>query len=281
MGLDAEATEAISRRAVMALLGAVAGCSDATSAARKSALVIGNSSYRFGRLKNAVEDARAVATVLGEIGYAVTTQFDVMRDGLIEAMKSFASRSRGSNVRLVYYSGHGIQYKDVNYLVAIDSNLHSEADIPTRCPSFSELVRALDTGRGRANIFILDACRMNPFVDGVFMGPDGQLRRLARPRASDDVRPGLNEMDAPSGTYVAFAASPNAPAFDGPGGEGSYFTRHLIANIRKPGVPIEQLFKRVREAVMTETNGQQIPWESSSLRGDFCFVPRANGRCGG
>jgi hypothetical protein len=38
-----------------------------------------------------------------------------------------------------------------------------------------------------------------------------------------------------------------------------------------PGLSIEEVFKRVRLAVRHATTGQQTPWESSSLTGDFYF----------
>ena len=39
------------------------------------------------------------------------------------------------------------------------------------------------------------------------------------------------------------------------------------------GVSVLQVFMSVRDAVMTATGDSQVPWEVTSLRGDFFFVP--------
>jgi uncharacterized caspase-like protein len=82
------------------------------------------------------------------------------------------------------------------------------------------------------------------------------------------------------GTLVAFSTAPNGVALDGTDGQHSVYARHLLANLPTPGLPIEQLFKRVRIAVAEDTRRVQVPWESSSLTADFCFKSNADGRCG-
>ena len=104
---------------------------------------------------------------------------------------------------------------------------------------------------------ILDACRNNPFS-----------------RKFRSASQGLAQMDAPSGTLVAFATAPGSVASDGAGKNGIY-TQHLLASLGQPGVPVEQVFKRVRVGVMKDTRNAQVPWESSSLVGDFYFKPGA------
>ena len=86
-------------------------------------------------------------------------------------------------------------------------------------------------------------------------------------------------MDAPTGTLVAYATAPGAVAIDGVGASHSLYTKHLLANLETPGLPVEQLFKRVRVAVIQETKRLQVPWESSSLMGDFCFRSANDGSC--
>jgi uncharacterized caspase-like protein len=85
-------------------------------------------------------------------------------------------------------------------------------------------------------------------------------------------------MSAPQGTLIAFSTAPGSVALDGSGASNSLYTKHLLANITLPGMPVEQLFKRVRIAVSQETKRMQIPWESSSLMGDFCFKSQ-DGKC--
>jgi hypothetical protein len=77
-------------------------------------------------------------------------------------------------------------------------------------------------------------------------------------------------MDAPTGSLVAYSTAPGEVAADGPDRNG-IFTNYLIQHMMTPNLPIEHVLKRVRIDVALETNGRQIPWESSSLMGDFYF----------
>ena len=84
-------------------------------------------------------------------------------------------------------------------------------------------------------------------------------------------------MDAPSGSLIAYSAGPGQVADDGKGDHSPY-TRALAAVLVEPGLKVEEVFKRVRARVEDETGrmgSRQTPWESSSLRGDFYFVPSA------
>jgi uncharacterized caspase-like protein len=106
------------------------------------------------------------------------------------------------------------------------------------------------------------------------VAPDGRRIKFRGPAPA-----GLAPMDAPTGTLVAFSTAPGAVAIDGVGSPNSLYTKHLLANLATPGLPVEQLFKRVRVAVIQETRRQQVPWESSSLMGDFCFRTGNGGAC--
>ena len=65
----------------------------------------------------------------------------------------------------------------------------------------------------------------------------------------------------------AYAQS-NLPACQG---SDSPYTKHLVRALQQKGLPIEQVFKQVRIAVVEETKGNQVPWENSSIMGDFYF----------
>ena len=80
---------------------------------------------------------------------------------------------------------------------------------------------------------------------------------------------------------VAFSTSPDGVALDNPQEKNSLFTKHLLQHMQCARLPVEILFKRVRLAVSDETSRMQVPWESSSLTGDFCFRAMAGGACGG
>jgi len=70
-------------------------------------------------------------------------------------------------------------------------------------------------------------------------------------------------MDAPKGTIVAYATSPGSVAADGAGRNGIY-TKHLLKNIRKSDLSVQDVFMETGLGVMVETNEQQVPWVSST-----------------
>lgn len=254
---------------------AMSAQSVAAGADSRIALVIGNGAYRTAPLKNPAGDAQAVAAALRGLGYDVTLRQNTRLRELIESLREFSLRASKASVRMLFYAGHGVQVKGRNYLVPVDADPKSEDEIQRQSADVGEFVDRLTAIRGGANIVVLDACRVNPFAGGVIVGPDG--RRLKFRGATPG---GLAPLDAPVGTLVAFSTAPNGVALDGAKGEHSVYARHLLANLPTPGLQIEQLFKRVRIAVAEETGRVQVPWESSSLTGDFCFKPDAKGRCG-
>jgi uncharacterized caspase-like protein len=244
------------------------------SEVRRSALVIGNGRYRIAPLRNPVIDARAVAAALADLGFAVDLKIDTSRRELIEGLRQFALAADRSDVRVLFYAGHGVQAKGRNYLLPVDAEPTSESDIAPTAADAGEFIDRLGEAKHGINIAILDACRINPFAGGVVVGPDG--RRLTFRGLTPS---GLAPLEAPVGTLVAFSTSPGGVALDGPSGDHSIYAKHLLQHLAAPGLAIEYLFKRVRIEVAQETGRVQVPWESSSLTADFCFRPGRGGGC--
>jgi uncharacterized caspase-like protein len=242
---------------------------------RRGALVLGNGDYRFSPLRNPVNDARAVADALRALGFEVEHRENAGRRTMIDTIRSFVLRAKSYDVRLFYYAGHGVQLNGKNYLVPVDADIRSEGDIPATCADVSEMLERLGHIASGMNLVILDACRNNPFADGATVLADGRRLKFRGLTPS-----GLAAVDAPTGTLVAFSTAPGAVAIDGAGSSHSLYTKHLLANLPVPGVPVEQLFKRVRIAVTQESKRLQVPWESSSLMGDFCFRGSEGSACG-
>jgi uncharacterized caspase-like protein len=242
---------------------------------QRVALVIGNGAYKSAPLKNPVGDANAVAASLRQLGYAVTLVENAGLRTLVEALREFSLRARSASVRVVFYAGHGVQAKGRNYLLPVDVEPQSEAEVASSSVDIGEFVDRLSAIQHGTNIVVLDACRVNPFVGGVIVGPDG--RRL---KFRGLTPAGLAPLEAPVGTLVAFSTAPNGVALDGPSGKHSIYAKHLLANLETPGLPIEQLFKKVRIGVAADTQRVQVPWESSSLTSDFCFKSGSQGKCG-
>jgi uncharacterized caspase-like protein len=253
---------------------AIASAALAGSDVRRSALVIGNGAYKIAPLRNPVIDARAVAAALAGLGFAVDLKTDTSRRDLIESLRQFALAADRSDVRVLFYAGHGVQARGRNYLLPVDAEPTSESDIPGTAADAAEFIDRLGEVKHGINVVILDACRVNPFTGGVIVGPDGRRLKFRGLTPS-----GLAALEAPLGTLVAFSTSPGGVALDGPRGEHSIYAKHLLQHLSTPGLAIEQLFKRVRIEVAQETGRVQVPWESSSLTADFCFQPGLGGAC--
>ncbi len=217
------------------------------------ALVIGNAAYASSPLRNPANDARAMAETLRGLGFHVLAHQNLGEKGMKRAIQEFGDRLRGGGVGVFFYAGHGIQVAGRNYLVPIDAQIRTELDVDIEAIDVARVLARMDEARNRLNIVVLDACRDNPF--------GRSFRSSSR---------GLAAIDAPSGTLIAYATAPGKLASDGEGQNGLY-TGELVRAMREPGVKLEDVFKRVRQAVRTSTKGEQIPWEASSVEGDFFF----------
>jgi formylglycine-generating enzyme required for sulfatase activity len=229
----------------------------------RTALVIGNAAYSedIGSLKNPGNDATDMAATLRQLGFAVTLVRDANHQRMAEAVEAFSLQLRPGSVGVFYYAGHGAQVGGRNYLIPLGARIMTEAVVPYQAVAAEEVLARMDAaGQGKSlNVMILDACRNAPFMRG-WRSP---LR-------------GLAPMQATGGSLVAYATSPGAVTQDGTGRNGTY-TRHLLRFMTEPNLLVELMFKQVRLAVEHETNGQQIPWELSSLRENFAFNPVAGG----
>ncbi|HEV8311882.1 MAG TPA: caspase family protein [Burkholderiaceae bacterium] len=244
---------------VLFLLGAsclAAGMRGVAVTEERIALVIGNAAYRNDPLDNPVNDARLIAKSLQQSGFAVTLKENLDRTALLNSLREFGQRLNENTIAVLYYAGHGLQLRDHNYLMPVDADIRSEDEIPISGMDLSFILGRMSHARSRVNIVILDACRNNPFA--------GKTVPVAQ---------GLAQMDAPVGTLLAFATAPGKLAADSGGAANSLYAEQLARQLLTPGLPVEHVFKRVREAVVRETKAQQVPWESSSLQGEFAFVP--------
>jgi hypothetical protein len=132
-------------------------------------------------------------------------------------------------------------------------DITSEDEVPVQGLDVNAVLGKMDAARNRMNLLILDACRNNPFA-----------------RSFRSANRGLTQMDAPRGTFVAFATAPGSTASDG-GGQNGLYTHHILKVLGQPGLKVEEVFKKVRIGVQRDSRDQQVPWDSSSLTGDFYF----------
>ena len=242
------------RAAICLILLFFASAAFAQDAKNRVALVIGNAAYKRAALANPVNDAKLMAERLKAQGFEVSASYDASQSGMKRAVQTFAAslRERGKDaVAFIFYAGHGVQVKGENYLIPVDEQIKSEADVDIDAVSLSSIMSMLENTQTRLAIVVLDACRDNPFA----------FSRAAQR--------GLALVPAPSGTLIAYSTSPGRTAPDGPAGTNSYYTAALVQALAEPGLKVEDAFKKVRVAVHAKTNGAQTPWEHSSLLGDF------------
>ena len=147
-----------------------------------------------------------------------------------------------------------MQVKGENYLIPVDAMFKEESEVPYRAINLGYILGKLENAKSRVNIVILDACRDNPFARSWRSGKSG----------------GLASIDAPAGTLIAFATAPGKTAADGTGTNGLY-TSYLLKQLRIKNQKIEDILKNTRKAVAAASGQEQVPWDSSSMIGDFYF----------
>ena len=231
---------------------------DMLSSQKRVALIIGNADYaNIGKLRNPANDAKLMDATLKQLGFECLTYTNITRDQMKQAVYAFGERIASEKaVGLFYYAGHGIQVDGVNYLVPVEALLDRKDDVEDVCFSIEKILGEMRYANNDLNIIVLDACRDDPFA------------KTTRAIKGDG---GLAQLNAPKGTYIAYATSPGKTALDGTGNNGVY-TEQLAKAMMVPGYKLEDVFKQVRNEVFRITNEQQIPWENSSVFGEFLFI---------
>jgi hypothetical protein len=218
------------------------------------ALVIGNGAYTNAPpLKNPPNDARDMAATLKTLDFDVSSDVNVSQRDMKRLIREFGQKLKAGGNGLFYYAGHGVQARGRNYIIPVDADIQSEADVEDSGVDVGLVLNYMDDAQNGLNIVILDACRNNPFS-----------------RSFRSAREGLAQVDAPTGTLIAYATAPGRVAADGVGQNGLY-TSELLKAMRLPGLSATDMFMQVRAEVMKRTGNKQMPWEASSLVGAFYF----------
>ncbi len=223
---------------------------------KRLALVIGNASYTYTTsLANPVNDAVAVSLMLEQLGFDVLKYENLSLIEMKRAIDDFGDKLKKYELGLFYYAGHGVQVNGNNYLLPVDAELKTERDAEYDCINAGRILAKFEDSRVKTNIIILDACRNNPFLTTWSRGVK---------------KNGLAYMEAPAGFLIAFSTSPDNTASDGTG-TNSLYTESLLQCIGDPQLNIIQIFQKVRKMVRENSSGEQIPWEWTSMEGDFYF----------
>ena len=243
----------------------------------KLALVIGNSAYENATpLANPVNDAADMCAALKKVGFK-TLCYTNVRDRLEfdTRVKEYTSQLDANSVGVFYYSGHGVQAGNANFLIPTQVQPTAATADPTRVLyAVDELFGRLGQQSTRFQLVILDACRTD-----LFAPPPRQSTRSTLIRSLETVARASNGLqpikDAPAGTMVLYATASKDTAFDGEGRNGP-LTKHILEHIGTKGVFVEEFIKRVTRGVEQETlkdyRKRQTPFIYGSFSGRFCFA---------
>ncbi|MCF6321049.1 MAG: caspase domain-containing protein [Rhizobiaceae bacterium] len=259
---NAQKFSSIARKFAALLIFALsfAFVSSAAIAAKRVALVLGNSDYdNAPTLANPRNDAEDMTEKLTSLGFEVVGGFDLNNDQMRDKIREFSIKLRDADVGLFFYAGHALQVNGRNYLAPVDTNIQYESDLDFETIPMDFIQRQMERETKTALLF-LDACRNNPLLDNV----------KGKTRAFQSTRGLARDDNTSEGTFIAFATQPDNVALDGTG-RNSPFTRALLDNLSRPGIEISTLMTDVRRQVFQATEEKQIPWTNSSLLGRFYF----------
>ncbi len=231
---------------------------------KRVALVVGNGRYQgVPPLANAVNDAEDICKALRELKFDVLCMRDIKtRKEFRRSIQDFRARLLPGTAGLFYYAGHGMQIDGENYLLPTEANIERREDVEDESLSLRYLMATLDEAANGFNLIILDACRNSPFTRSFSRAVNRGLAPVS---------------DAPSGSLVLYSTAANDTASDGPSGQrNSPFTKHLLNQVKVPGLSVETLIKRVSASVQAETSQlmgkRQVPFSYGSFTGEFCFA---------
>ena len=222
---------------------------------KQIALCIGNNDYNecLGKLKSAVSDATLLAEKLTSLNFDVDLQLNLSSEAMHKKIDAFEKKLPEYDVALFYFAGHGFEYEGDNLLMPIDISDGENSYLKWQALTIETVIDALEgkhvKNEIKTKIIILDACRQS-------LNSRGGVNSFA-------------PIFAPVGTIIAFSTSPGQTAYES--ANNGYYTKALLTCIDMPRIPIENMFKHVREIVAAESKGKQISWEHTSLMGTYYF----------
>src|SRR5271156_4141321 len=231
--------------------------SSAATAADRFALVIGNAKYPDADtpIKEPVNDARSVADELKRDGFTVETGENLTGDGMRKAFERLYGHIKPGSVTLIFFSGYGIQSNRQSFMIPVDAQIWTEADVRRDGFSLETVLGEVNNRGAGVKIALIDASRRNPF--------ERRFRNFSA---------GLAPVIAPNGTLVMYSAALSSVVSDN-GGDRSLFVGELLKEIRVPDLMAEETLNRTRVGVTRASRSEQVPWISSSLAEDFAFIP--------
>src|SRR6266481_8358142 len=246
---------------LLTLIFSVASTAPSFAAGDRYALVIGNAKYPDAEtpLKEPINDARDVADELKRDGFSVDVGENLTGDAMRRAFDRLYGKIKPGSVALVFFSGFGVQSGRQSYMIPVDAQIWTEADVRRDGFSLETILGEINNRGAGVKIALIDASRRNPF--------ERRFRSFSA---------GLAPVIAPNGTLVMYSAALSSVISDN-GGDHSLFVQELLKEIRVPDLMAEETLNRTRVGVTRASRSEQVPWISSSLAGDFSFIPGSGG----
>jgi hypothetical protein len=246
--------------------------------AEKKAFVYGVNAYtHLPPLSKALSDADAVGEILREIGFKAEILRDADRSEFDFKWASFLTQLQAGDVVTFFYAGHGLQVDGLNYLIPKDTpdTVTDEAAILGKALNFHQIMEEVQARQPAAAIYILDACRDNPFPER----PSGKGQAKSAPtRSTLGQTRGLAVMQSVYGAFVMYSAGPDEAAIDyvrDPRTEvNSLFTRHLLPLVASLNLSLVDIAKRVQVQVEKDASlvgHRQRPAYFDGILGAYYF----------
>ena len=175
------------------------------------------------------------------------------------AFDKLYGKLKPGSVALIFFSGFGVQSNRQSYMIPIDAQIWTEADVRRDGFSLETVLGEVNSRGAGVKIALVDASRRNPF--------ERRFRSFSA---------GLAPVIAPNGTLVMYSAALSSVISDN-GGDHSLFVQELLKEIRVPDLMAEETLNRTRVGVTRASRSEQVPWISSSLAEDFSFIPGSGG----
>jgi caspase domain-containing protein/tetratricopeptide repeat protein len=242
---------------LVTLIFSIASTAPSVAAGERYALVIGNAKYpdADAPLKEPINDARDVADELKRDGFNVDIGENLTGEAMRRAFDRLYAKIKPGSVALIFFSGYGIQSNRQSYMIPVDAQIWSEADVRRDGFSLEAVLGDINSRGAGVKIALIDASRRNPF--------ERRFRSFSA---------GLAPVIAPNGTLVMYSAALSSVISDS-GSDHSLFVRELLKEIRTPDLMAEETLNRTRVGVTRASRQEQVPWISSSLAEDFSFSP--------
>ena len=225
----------------------------------RQALVIENTGYQDTKDSSpSLTPTNQVNSALESLGFQVTTLGNAKQRETEKAIRQFGRSLRDNGgVGVFYYTGHMVQFENENYLLPIDTKLTRIADVRYKAVPLGKLLGQMKFAGNQINIIILDACSPNPFIEGL-----------------QGVTPGMMETKAPENMLISYACTPNTLAEKTD--PERLFTSVLLQRIKTVRTGLNEIFEQTSADIAQKSDGQHIPWFSSSVTKEFFFAPNEN-----